>query len=299
MTIARTSERSPRKPLRLWPGVVAVVLLLVARFGVKAVVPGFRGFALGMQWALGAALAVVLWWVFFSRARWLDRVGAIVLMIVGPAATWYFRHESMGPAWFFAYVVPTLCLALVAGAAAGRRLRDGPRRATIAAAILLACGVWTLVRTEGISGDHVVKFDWRWTKSPEERLLAEAGREPAASAQGGPTALPPAPSATEVPKAAAAAKADDKSIDSAPGKPVALPNVATAKTEPATPAAVVNTSRMARLSRTRARRHQPRRSDRNQLVCPAARRAVAPADRTGLVVLRGPRGPPLYPGAAR
>ncbi len=208
---------------------VIVVLLLVARFGVKAVVPGFRGFALGMQWALGAAVAVVLWWTFFSRARWLDRVGAIVVMIVGLAATWFLRHESMGPAWFFGYAVPTVCLALVAGAVASRRLSDGPRRATMAATILLACGVWMLVRTEGISGDHALKFDWRWTKSPEERLLAQA------------------PAAAEVPKTAAAAKADDKSIDSAPntpldsarGKPVALPNVATAKTEPAALAAVV------------------------------------------------------------
>ena len=229
MTIDPTSVRSLRKPLRLWPGVVIVVLLLVARFGVKAVVPGFRGFALGMQWALGAAVAVVLWWTFFSRARWLDRVGAIVVMIVGLAATWFLRHESMGPAWFFGYAVPTVCLALVAGAAASRRLSDGPRRATMAAAILLACGVWMLARTEGISGDHALKFDWRWTKSPEERLLAQA------------------PAAAEVPKTAAAAKADDKPLDSARstpldsarGKPVALPNVATAKTEPAAPAAVV------------------------------------------------------------
>jgi outer membrane protein assembly factor BamB len=217
--------------------VVAVVLLLVARFGVKAVVPGFSGFALGMQWALGASLAVVLWWAFFSRARWLDRVGAIVLMIGGLAATWYLRHESMGPAWFFAYAVPTLCLALVAGAAASRRLSDGSRRATMAATILLACGVWTLVRTEGISGDHVVTFHWRWTKSPEERLLAQGGREAAGSAQGGPAALTPAPVATEIPKAGAAAKAGDKSIDSDRGKPVALPKAATAKNGPATRAA--------------------------------------------------------------
>ncbi len=144
----------------------------------------------------------------------------------------------MGPAWFFAYAVPTLCLALVAWAVGSRRLRDGPRRATMAATILLACGAWTLVRTEGMSGDHDLTFDWRWTKSREERLLAQAGREPAASAQGGPTALPPAPAAMEVPKAAAAAKADDKSNDAARGKPVALPKAPTAKTEPATLAAV-------------------------------------------------------------
>jgi outer membrane protein assembly factor BamB len=208
MTIAQTGERSPRKPLRLWPGVVAVVVLLLARFGVKAVVPGFTGFALGMKWALGAALAVVLWWAFFSRARWSERLGAIVLMIVGLAATWYLRHESMGPAWLFAYAIPILCLALVAGAAASRRLPDGPRRATMAAIILFACGVWTLVRTEGITGDHVVEFSWRWGKSPEERLLVQAQ--------------------TKVPAEPTAAKAGDK--------PVPLPKAPeTARTSPAVP----------------------------------------------------------------
>src|SRR6185436_9062818 len=180
MAIAQTDVPTPRKPLRLWPGVAAVVLLWLARFGLKAVVPGFAGFALGMKWALGAALAVVLWWVFFSRARWSDRLGGIALMAVALAGTWFLKHESMGPLWLVGYAVPVLCLALVAGAAISRRLPDGPRRATMAAIILLACGVWTLVRTTGINGDHVAEFGWRWAKSPKERLLAQAGHEPAA-----------------------------------------------------------------------------------------------------------------------
>src|SRR5262245_51701771 len=96
----------PRRPLRLWPGVVAGVVLAGARFGVKAVVPGFKGFVLGMKWALGASAAVVLWWLFLSRARWLDRVAGVLLMTAGLFATWQLRHESMGPAWLFAYAVP-------------------------------------------------------------------------------------------------------------------------------------------------------------------------------------------------
>ena len=166
---------APRKPLRLWPGVVAVVLLWVARFGLKTAIPGFRGFSLGMMWSFGAASAVVLWWAFFSRVPWLERLGAIVLMIVGLGGAWHLRHESMGLLWLVGYAVPGLCLALVAGAAASRRLSEGPRRATMAATLLLACAVWTLVRTEGISGDHVAEFGWRWAKSPEERLLAQVG----------------------------------------------------------------------------------------------------------------------------
>jgi hypothetical protein len=42
----------------------------------KAVVPGFRGFALGAQGGLIGAMAVVLWWVFLSRAAWVERLGA-------------------------------------------------------------------------------------------------------------------------------------------------------------------------------------------------------------------------------
>jgi outer membrane protein assembly factor BamB len=200
MTTALNEEPSRRKPVRLWPGVVAVVLLWLARFGLKAAIPGFRGFSLGMMWALGAALAVVLWWAFFSRVPWSERVGAIVLMIVALAGTWHLKHESMGPLWLGGYAVPGLCLALVAGAAASRRLADRPRRATMAATILLACGVWTLVRTEGISGDHVAQFSWRWANSPEERLLAQAGREPVTN---------PSPPAAETPKELPVAQASD------------------------------------------------------------------------------------------
>ena len=45
------------------------------------------------------------------------------------------------------------------------------------ATILLACGVWTLVRTGGITNDADTDFAWRWSETPEERLLAHAGDE--------------------------------------------------------------------------------------------------------------------------
>lgn len=222
MTIAETRNPTPRKPLRLWPGVVAVAALLLARFGVKAVVPGFEGFARGMMWSFGAAGAVLLWWAFLSRARWYDRVGGIALMAAALGLTWQLRHESMGPAWFFAYAVPFLCLALVAGAAATRHLPEGRRRAAMAAIIVIACGAWTLVRTDGITGDHVVRFGWRWAKSPEERLLAQAAQAPVA----GPSAAVPS---TTVPAAVApsappsAETPAEPPVTKAPDQPAALP----------------------------------------------------------------------------
>src|ERR1035437_851229 len=93
MTIARTEEPTARKPLRLWPGVVAVVLQWLARFVVPAVVPGTLGF--GMLGELVGGLAVLVWWVFLSRAPWSERLGAVVLIIAASVATRRILHESI------------------------------------------------------------------------------------------------------------------------------------------------------------------------------------------------------------
>jgi outer membrane protein assembly factor BamB len=162
--------------------VVTVALLWLARFGLKAVMPGFEGFQLGMMGGLLGALAFIVWWTFLSRAAWSERLGALALMALALGATWGLRHQSMGPLWLVGYAVPLLCLAFVAWAVAGSRLPDRSRRTTMVATILLACGVWGLVRTEGIDGDHVARFAWRWTQSPEERLIAQVGDEPATAA---------------------------------------------------------------------------------------------------------------------
>jgi outer membrane protein assembly factor BamB len=57
------------------------------------------------------------------------------------------------------------------------------------ATILLACGVWTLLRTNGITGDAASDFAWRWAQTAEERLLAHATDKRAA--------IPPAPAAAK------------------------------------------------------------------------------------------------------
>src|SRR5438552_15275511 len=93
MNTAQTDEPTPRKPLRLWPGVVVALLLCVVRFVIPVVVPEASFFA--VLGGLVGALAVVLWWVFFSRAAWSERLGAIVLMIGALFATSRVVHKSI------------------------------------------------------------------------------------------------------------------------------------------------------------------------------------------------------------
>ena len=113
MTSAQTDEPTAKKPLRLWPGVILAVLLLVVRFGVPIVAPGAMAFA--MLGGLVGALAILVWWAFFSRAPRPDRWGGLILMIVALAVTPRLLHASIGTGnmglQFFMYAVPVLGLA--------------------------------------------------------------------------------------------------------------------------------------------------------------------------------------------
>lgn len=184
---------TPANPLRVWPGIVAVALQWLARFGIKALIPGIKGFGRGMMVSFVFTVALIIWWAFFSRASRKERFGALGLIVVALGATWLFRHETMWLPWLLAYAIPFLSLAFVIWAVATRRLPDRVRHATMVATILIACGAWLFVRQNGINGDHQAEFGWRWSKSSEERLLAETTNEPAQPVA--PTAAAPATTA--------------------------------------------------------------------------------------------------------
>ena len=211
---------SPQKQLRLWPGVVAVILQWLLWFGVPIVAPEATIF--GMLGAVVCALAVLVWWAFFSRVPHVERWGAILLIIIAVAATPRILHPSivggMMGMMFRIFVIPGLCLALVLWAVVSRALSSGARRAALVAAVFMACGVWALLRTDGITGEGRSQFAWRWTKTHEQELLARAAVEPV-------TPPPAPPAALKTPGEQLPARAAVE-----PGKPPATPAAAAAKT---------------------------------------------------------------------
>src|SRR5262249_15588790 len=123
MTDDQTVAPMSRARLRLWPGVAAAGLLVVA-----ALVGAFSTEVLpfAMMAAVVAGLAIVVWWLFFSRAPWLERLGAIALMVASVVATRPLIDASIAGAGmgylFYFLAIPVLALALVAWAVASRRL---------------------------------------------------------------------------------------------------------------------------------------------------------------------------------
>jgi outer membrane protein assembly factor BamB len=200
MTIAQSDALPARKPLRLWPGVVIVAVQWLLRFGVPVIAPD--AMIVAMLGGLFGGVALIVWWVFFSRAPWPERIGAVGLMITALFATSRLLDVSIATGaqrmLFPILATPVLSLAFVVWAVATRRLAGGPRRATMVATIFLACGFWTLVRTGGFSSNFDNDLKWRWAKTPEDRLLAQAVDEP--------TPTPAAAKSPETPLSSASSK---------------------------------------------------------------------------------------------
>jgi outer membrane protein assembly factor BamB len=226
MSSALTGGPASRRPIRLWPGVLAAAILVLLRFIVPLVVPGAGGIAI--LGGLAGAAAIIFWWVLFSRAPWLERVSGIAAMLVALLVASRIVDPSIANGMMGMmlplFAIPLMCVALVAAVALGRHLSSGARVALTSAAVLLACGSLALVRTGGVTGDGLSELTWRWTPTHEERLLA-AGDVPLAAPAT--TTLASSPPVVDAPAAAAEPA-------SAPSEPP--PSDATAADTPASSA---------------------------------------------------------------
>lgn len=166
---------NPRRPLRLWPGVLAVSLQWFFRFVLPVFAPEML--AIGVMGGVIGGLLVLVWWLFFSRAPWSERLGAVAIAAVALFVTSRLVDRSIATGamgmLFPIMVAPIVSLAFVLWAVASRNLSNGARWATMATAIMLGCGVLTTIRTGGFTGDFKNDLNWRWAKTPEERLLAK------------------------------------------------------------------------------------------------------------------------------
>lgn len=154
---------------------------------------------------------VVVWWLAFSRAPWLERLAVFGVVIAGMVATPLILHRSIATAMtgmmFPIVSIPFVSLAWAGTAWLTRHLPVRQGSIWISAAILVASGSWALLRTDGIGGDAWPELAWRWSPDAEQKLLAAAVSEPPppppSPAKAAEATLPePAPAAVAVPRSA-------------------------------------------------------------------------------------------------
>src|SRR5262245_6732440 len=97
---------SPR-PLRLWPAMAIAIVQVLVMVGAPLLAPD-GGPLIAMLGGIVGALAILVWWLLFSRAPWLERLGAIMLTIVTVLATRTVVHPSIAGAGqgMLVYILP-------------------------------------------------------------------------------------------------------------------------------------------------------------------------------------------------
>jgi outer membrane protein assembly factor BamB len=163
------------RPLRTWPALFLIVLMVAARFG-----PAYLEGGLSRHWMFSVfgpmlcCLLLAVWWLVASRATWKERVLGLLGLIASLVVILAFADPTMrGPGTtYLTAPMGMLLFALSAVWLAKRRpmVRTG-------SSVLLAFAGFSfslLLRNEGMTGDYVMDTRWRWSQSTEAALLRDS-----------------------------------------------------------------------------------------------------------------------------
>lgn len=172
------SKISTDKAIRLLPGIIIASIQWILWFLVPKFVTGDTAMLISVFGGLACGFLIIIWWAFFSRVGIADRVIAIGLMIIGLFIFKRFTDDSintgMSGLMYFIYAVPVLSISFVIWSVVSRSMSKMYKRLTMILTIIFACGFWTLLRSEGITGNATAIFNWRWAKTSEEMLISHA-----------------------------------------------------------------------------------------------------------------------------
>jgi len=147
--------------LRLWPAVFISVVYVAMQM---------TGFPFGPNKIIHGWLALLVWWVLFSRVPWKQRFVGLGLLGGLGLLPRLLMHHTMGFA-IFSYVVPSVTTLIVLVWLVSSWLRWERRRWIGLGAGVLTLFMWTLVRIDGVSGELVPTFAYRWQDSAEATFL--------------------------------------------------------------------------------------------------------------------------------
>ena len=258
----------------------------------------------------GAAL-ILVWWLFFSRAPWSERIGVLFVIAAAVIAIKPLVHASISNGFmgmmFYVYAVPsTVAPALVAWALFSRRLSKPARWATMIATMFLACAC---VDAAADQRDHrrCMGATGLALDPDRRRAAARAGRGRSRARRSCGAAERPGrcrqgagccPTVRSAGDGSGRAHRNNRSEErGACGQHRSSHHGHTRHC--GCRGAGDGAGRVARVPRIGPRRHRSRREARDRLVRDAAGEDVASTDRPRLVLVRGPGRPAVHAGATR
>ncbi len=163
------------KLLRLWPGIIIVILQLLIRIGIPIIIPSTVPMIFmisPLSW-----LAIMVWWLFFSRADRSQKWISFAVIIISLILTIITIHKSLRLLPLIAYIIPTYSIAIIIWAIISQKFSNKYKTIILAGMMLITCGSWVMIRTTGVTGNYKSNFTWRWIKTSEDKFLAQSNED--------------------------------------------------------------------------------------------------------------------------
>jgi len=114
------------------------------------------------------SLALILWWLLFSRVRYTERLLGLLAPIVILSVQQLLSHETMRGPVFIVMTVPLTIGVFALGLIVFGKQLMSKRTVVSLAFATLAASVSMFVRNDGVWGDFFFELLPRWSKSSDE-----------------------------------------------------------------------------------------------------------------------------------
>jgi outer membrane protein assembly factor BamB len=161
------------KKLRIWPAVAMLTLFwafLYANYNFELAM--FSRFMSRMIAYGLLLLAFLAWWLTRRQVRLRDRFLAVGFAIVVSLVAGFLSDKSVGPLALFMTALPFIFTVWTLWILVSRNLSPHTQRLGYCAVMVSTVGFFALLRWEGLYGNQIPQFAWRWTPTAEERFLA-------------------------------------------------------------------------------------------------------------------------------
>jgi outer membrane protein assembly factor BamB len=133
------------------------------------------GHFLAMFWGpVVAALAFLIWWLFFSRLPWSERWLGLGVCVAAGVATAFLGHPSYRIGLVL-HGLPVVTTAWILCLVACALLNWPGGQPWLAVVLLLTWGYFALIRFHGAYGSLRTQLYWRWDPTPEDNYKAKKG----------------------------------------------------------------------------------------------------------------------------
>jgi outer membrane protein assembly factor BamB len=159
---------------RVWPAVLLVAAFWAVRLAMGTIEqPLFQRF-MGMLFSTGLLLIVFLaWWSLDRRGRKGERLSGAMAWLIAGIIVGVLTFKSIGIMALLLTAMPWVFTAWAAWIVIGRGLPMATRKRGLMVVLALAWGTFALFRGEGLDGQGNMMMAFRWSKTAEQKYLAQ------------------------------------------------------------------------------------------------------------------------------